>query len=367
MPTPSLTPTPCLDARSSVFVPHLGEFERIARYLRPLAAACPGALELSDDAALLSVTAGHELVVTTDAMVAGIHFLADDPPDDIAAKLLRTNLSDLAAMGAAPLAYSLVLALPQELGDDWLAAFTTSLAADQERFGIVLVGGDSVATRGPITLAITALGQVPRGSALTRRVRGLADGQLVFVTGTIGDAALGLKIVLGELASDTPGADLLVSRLRRPWPRLELGMALRNLATAAIDVSDGLVADLGHICKISRCAACIESAHLPLSEPTRALIAARPELLATVLNGGDDYELVFTAPPDRVQAIADLAARLETTVTEIGRLERGSAGEVRVVDETGKPLTPLGRGWDHFAIKPENASRPAATSVISVI
>ncbi|MEI7610890.1 MAG: thiamine-phosphate kinase, partial [Rhodospirillaceae bacterium] len=173
--------------------PGSGEFGRIARYLAPLAAGCPGALDLKDDAALLRVPAGRELVVTTDAMVAGIHFLADDPPADIAAKLLRTNLSDLAAMGAEPFGYSLVLALPRDLAEDWLAAFAGGLAADQSQYGIPLIGGDSVATRGPATLAVSALGLVPAGEALTRRISGPAEAQALFVTGSIGDAALGLK------------------------------------------------------------------------------------------------------------------------------------------------------------------------------
>jgi len=325
----------------------LGEFGRIARFLRPLAAGCPGALDLTDDAALLEVPAGRELVVTTDAMVEGVHFLPDDPPADIAAKLLRTNLSDLAAMGAEPLGYTLVLSLPRALDDGWVAAFAAGLAADQERFGVPLAGGDSVATRGPVTVAVTALGHLPRGTALTRRVRGPAAGQLVFATGTIGDAALGLKIALGELACD--GGAALLARLRRPEPRLALGAALRGVATAAVDVSDGLVADLGHICEVTGCAARIEAARVPLSAPARALLAVRPELLAAVLTGGDDYELVFTAPPDRSAAIAALAAGHGVAVTDIGRLEPGPAGRVEVMDSAGRPLALGPGGWAHFA------------------
>ncbi len=328
----------------------LGEFGRIAHFLRPLAAGCPGALDLTDDAALLEVPAGHELVVTTDAMVAGIHFLPDDPPDDIAAKLLRVNLSDLAAMGAAPLGYSLVLSLPRTLGCDWLARFADGLAADQRRYGIPLIGGDSVSTPGPITLSVTALGLVPRGQALTRRMHGPRH-QLVFVTGTIGDAAIGLKLVLGDLAP-TELADCdaaaLVARLRRPEPRLALGAALRGIATAAIDISDGLVADLGHIALASGGTARLISARVPVSEPVRSLLARRPEIMASLVTGGDDYELAFTAPAEARPALAALAARTGVAITEIGTLEPGSAGRIDVLDGRGELLPLATRGWNHF-------------------
>ena len=335
--------------------PGSGEFGRIARYLAPLAAGCPGALDLKDDAALLRVPAGRELVVTTDAMVAGIHFLADDPPADIAAKLLRTNLSDLAAMGAEPFGYSLVLALPREQNgqgdEDWLAAFAEGLAADQSQYGIPLIGGDSVATRGPMTLAVSALGLVPAGEALTRRISGPAEAQALFVTGSIGDAALGLKFVLGELdpalVSEADRA-ALIARLRRPEPRLGVGAALRRLAAAALDVSDGLVADVGHLCEVSGCAAVIETARLPLSPPACALLERRPELLAAVLTGGDDYELAFAAPAARRAELAALAARLGVAITEIGRFEPGPAGRVAVRDAAGRPLALAAGGWNHF-------------------
>ena len=335
--------------------PTLGEFGRIERFLRPLAAGCPGALELTDDAAVLTVPPDCELVVTTDAMVAGIHFLPDDPPADIAAKLLRVNLSDLAAMAAAPLAYTLVLSLPRTVDDDWLATFCAGLQADQARYGIALAGGDSVATHGPITLSVTALGLVRRGRALTRRVcvpaERIAD-QRVFVTGTIGDAALGLALVQGTLGPDTLGPDAvaaLVARLRRPEPRLALGMALRGLATAAIDVSDGLVADLGHIAGVTGCAAVIDCARLPLSGPARTLLARQPALLAAMVSGGDDYELVFTAAAADRAAVAALAAEHKVAITEIGWLEAAPAGRVEVLAAEGRSLALARRGWNHFA------------------
>jgi len=329
----------------------LGEFGRIRRYLAPLAAGCPGALGLLDDAALLTVPAGQELAVTTDAMVGGVHFLESDPPADIAAKLLRTNLSDLAAMGAAPFGYSLVLSLPRDLDESWLAAFAGGLAEDQSQYGIPLIGGDSVATRGPITLMVSALGLIPAGKALTRRLSGPVEDQALFVTGSIGDAALGLKFVLGELdGAAAPAADraALIARLRRPEPRLATGQALRGLATAALDISDGLIADVGHICEVSGCAATIETARLPLSPPARALLERRPELLAAVLGGGDDYELAFAAPAARRADLAALAERLGVAITEIGRFEAGPAGRVAALDAAGRPLALDTAGWSHF-------------------
>ena len=331
--------------------PRLGEFDRIRRYLAPLAADCPGALGLTDDAALLKVPEGRELVVTTDAMVAGVHFLASDPPADIAAKLLRTNLSDLAAMGAEPFGYSLVLSLPREVDEAWLAAFADGLAADQRRYGIPLIGGDSVATRGPATLAVSALGLVPAGAALTRRLATPPEGQSLFVTGSIGDAALGLRFVLGDLDGSSASADdraVLVARLRRPEPRLAVGRALRGLAVAAIDISDGLVADIGHICEVSGCAAIIDSGQLPLSAPARTLLRRRPDLMATVLTGGDDYELAFAAPAARRDALIALAGSLGVAITEIGHLEAGPAGRVVVLDGAGQAMTLGTAGWNHF-------------------
>jgi thiamine-monophosphate kinase len=320
--------------------PALEEFGRIARHFRPLAAGFPGALDLTDDAALVSVAAGDELVVTTDAMVEGIHFLASDPPGEIAAKLLRVNLSDLAAMGAAPVGYTLVTALPASVSESWLTAFAAGLESDQGQYGISLIGGDSVSTRGPLTLAVTALGRVPKGAALTRR--GARPGDLVCVSGTIGDAALGLAIALGSLeVSDAGQRDFLLARLRRPEPRLTLGLGLRGLASAAVDVSDGLVADLGHLAAASGLAAEIEAGRVPLSAAAAALVSGHPERIPGLLTGGDDYELVVTVAPGRAQA-------LPAGLTVIGRVVAGNPGSVTVRDETGTVLDLPRRGWNHF-------------------
>ncbi|HYG88295.1 MAG TPA: thiamine-phosphate kinase [Azospirillum sp.] len=319
---------------------HLGEFGRINRYFKPLAAGFAGARGLTDDAAVFGVPEGQELVVTTDAMVAGVHFLASDPPGDVAAKLLRANLSDLAAMGAEPLAYTLITALPKDVGEDWLAAFAAGLAEDQARFGIHLAGGDSVSTLGPILLSVTAFGLVPRGQALPRRSERVGDP--VFVTGTIGDAALGLQAVLGTLA--IPAVEPLVTRLRRPDPRVNVGPRLRGLAVSCIDVSDGLVADLGHLAEESGCAAVLHAGRVPVP----AAAAGDPALLACALTGGDDYELLFTAPEAARGALADLSRDTGVPITEIGRTVEGPAGRVEVLDAAGAPLDLPRRGWDHF-------------------
>jgi thiamine-monophosphate kinase len=316
-----------------------GEFEFIARRLRPLATA-RGALDLTDDAALLDPTPAHQQVLTKDAMVAGVHFLADDPPGQIAQKLLRVNLSDLAAMGAAPLGYLLALARAKAISDDWLGEFCAGLAADNAAFGISLLGGDTVSTPGPLTLSLTAIGEAPAGAALLRR--GAAPGDDVWVSGTLGDAALGLQVLQGMLDVTEPARAFLIERYRLPRPRLALGQALRGLASAAIDVSDGLVADLGHILEVSGVGAEVHAGALPLSDAARGLPGARD----AALSGGDDYELLFTAPPDRRAALDALARRLDLPLTRIGAI-RAEPG-LQLLDETGRELAVCRAGWQHF-------------------
>jgi thiamine-monophosphate kinase len=318
----------------------LGEFEFIAARLKPLAAGTPGALDLEDDAALLDPPPGTTLVLTKDAMVAGVHFLADDPPGEIAKKLLRVNLSDLAAMGAAPLGYLLALARANETPESWLAGFCQGLAEDQAEFAIGLLGGDTVSTPGPLTLSLTAIGQVPQRQALRRR--GALPGDDLWVSGTLGDAALGLLVLQGKLDPTEDGRDALVRRYRLPQPRLGLGEALRGLAHAALDVSDGLLADLGHILEASGAGAELWAERLPLCTAARDL----PGVRDAALSGGDDYELLFTVPPARREQVVALARRLGLPLTRIGRIEAGS--RVRVLDETGQEIAPVRRGWQHF-------------------
>jgi thiamine-monophosphate kinase len=314
------------------------EFSLIARHFRPLAG--PGALDLSDDAALLDPPAGRQLVLAADAMVAGVHFLPDDPPETIGRKLLRVNLSDLAAMGAAPLGYLMTCAFPRGTEDRWIAAFAAGLAADQAEFGLAVLGGDTVSTTGPASFSLTILGSVAPGMALRRA--GARPGDEVWVSGTIGDGALGLLALTGRLPPDAH----LAERYRLPRPRLALGARLPGLARAAMDVSDGLVQDLGHLARAGGCGAVIEAARLPLSPPARTALAADPALLAKILSGGDDYELLFAAAPADADQLCAAGAAAGVAVTRIGRFTQGEG--VTVLDGAGAPLALPAGGWSHF-------------------
>ncbi len=318
-----------------------GEFSLIARHFRRLAG--PGSLDLSDDAAVFDPPPGRQLVAAADAMVAGVHFLPDDPPETVGAKLLRVNLSDLAAMSAAPLGYLLTVALSRGTPDGWIAAFVEGLAADGEAFGVHALGGDTVSTPGPATFSLAVLGTVAPGAALRRG--GARPGDSVWVSGTLGDGALGLRVLRGELAPDAAGH--LARRYRLPEPRLALGAALSGVATAAMDVSDGLVQDLGHLCRASGCGAAVEAASLPLSGAARAAVGADPALVSLVLAGGDDYELLFAAPPERSGEVLARAAAAGTAVTPIGAFVEGPP-EVVARGADGAPLPAERGGWSHF-------------------
>lgn len=311
------------------------EFSLIARHFRPLAGK--GALDLLDDAAVFAPPPGRELVTAADAMVAGVHFLPGDPPRLIGKKLLRVNLSDLAAMGAAPLGYLMTVSAPQGTPDGWFAEFAAGLAEDQGRFGATLLGGDTTSTPGPVSLSLTILGTVAPGQAIRRT--GAQAGHAVWVTGTIGDAALGLAALQGRLADPTGH---LAARYRLPEPRLGLGLA--GIAAACIDVSDGLVQDLGHLCRAGGVRAEIEAAAVPLSEAARA---AGPEWLGTRLSGGDDYELLLAVPPEKEAALQLAAREAGVPVTRIGRVAAG-APEVMVRGADGAPLHFASGGWSHF-------------------
>lgn len=314
------------------------EFGLIARHFRPLAGAA--ALDLLDDAALLDPPAGRSLVMAADAMVAGVHFLPEDPPETIGRKLLRVNLSDLAAMGAAPLGYLMTTAFPRGTEEGWIAAFAGGLADDQQAFGLELLGGDTVATSGPATFSLTILGTVTPGAAL-RRV-GARPGDEIWVSGTIGDGALGLLALTGRLPPDA----YLARRYRLPEPRLSLGQALAGLARAAMDVSDGLVQDLGHLCRAGGCGAVLEAAAVPLSASGQAALAGDSALLPRILTGGDDYELLFAAAPEDGAKVQAVAAAAGVPVTRIGRFT--AAEGVTVLDASGAPIGLPAGGWSHF-------------------
>ena len=328
--------------------PEPDEFALIARFFRPLAAGEQGAFALTDDAAVLEIPRGRRLVATTDCLVEGVHFRLGARPEDIAPKILRANLSDLAAMGAEPRWYLLAAAFARRTHADWIERFARALRGEQTRFGVVLVGGDTVAAPGRASFTVTALGVVGKGGELRRS--GARTGDDVYVSGTVGDAALGLRVLKGEIRVAARHKRFLAERYHRPIPRIALGRSLVGVAHSAIDVSDGLVADLGHICKTSGVGAVIEAAALPLSSAARAVLRAAPGLLANVLAGGDDYELVFTAPKARRPRVRALARALRVPLTRIGRIAGvcGRAARVRVMGSDSKPY-PLPRtGWRHF-------------------
>lgn len=324
-----------------------GEFELIAKYFAPLAEAAPGAQGLRNDAALFDPAGDDSLVLTLDAMVAGVHFLPADPAETIGRKLLRVNLSDLAAMGARPRGYLLAAAFPKDIDEAWIAAFAAGLAEDQTRFGVALYGGDTVSTPGPLTLTLTAFGEAFGDRALSRATA--RAGDLVYVSGTIGDGSLGLEALRGGLPELAEAhRTYLAARYRLPEPRLELGrrLAETGLASAALDVSDGLAADLGHIAEESGLASEIEAGAVPLSPAAQVVVDAAPQRLTGLLGGGDDYELLFTVSPGRAGEVAALAQELDLPLTEIGRMVVGRG--LRVRDPAGREMALEGTGWRHF-------------------
>ena len=324
-----------------------GEFDLIARYFAPLAA--PGGLGLLDDAAILTPPAGHDLVLSKDALVADVHFFADDPPEAIARKALRVNLSDLAAKGARPLGFLLGLGLPAEWDEEWLAAFARGLGADAEAYACPLLGGDTVAGKERLFLSVTVIGAVPTAT-MVRRAGGRA-GDRLFVTGTIGDAAIGLKVILAEHAArrgwmpDAADRAYVIDRYRLPQPRNALAEAVRSHASAAMDVSDGLVGDARKLAAASGCGLEIDLSSVPLSPPVTRAVAIDPGLLRTAVTGGDDYEILCAIPGEHVAAFRAAAGQVGVTVTEIGALT--AAGE-RITGRDGA-LADLGSGsFRHF-------------------
>ena len=324
----------------------MGEFDLIARYFtRPVRHA---ALGVGDDCALLAPRPGMQLAISSDMLVEGRHFFADVDPEALGHKALAVNLSDLAACGARPLAFTLALALPR-VDEAWLAGFSKGLLALADAHGCELVGGDT--TQGPLNICITVFGEVPAGQALLRS--GARAGDDIYVSGTLGDARLALEALLGHIHLPDELLAQARQRLERPTPRVALGLALRGIASSAMDVSDGLLGDFGHILKASGVGACIRT------DETIKLIAAgaypssaRGQFDAKILQqctlaGGDDYELLFTAPPQHRAAVAKAAAQSETPVTRIGQVE--AAPGLRLLDAQGMPVENRFASFDHFA------------------
>jgi len=320
----------------------------IARHFKPLARH-PGAFGLVDDAAVLTVPPGHEVVLKTDAIVGGVHFFADDPADAVARKALRVNLSDLAAKGAKPAGFLLSLVIPRSIDDKWLKLFARGLGADAKRYDCPLFGGDTDHTPGPATISIAAFGTLPAGTMVLRS--GARPGDRVIVTGTIGDAALGLKLRQDRAAArrwklDAAMRRHLAARYLLPDPRNALAEALRRHASAAMDISDGLVGDFGKLCRASGVAAEIEVARVPLSKAGRAACAAEPKLIETALTGGDDFEVVASIPPAKLSGFRAAAKRAGVPVTEIGRIAAGSGARFHAAD--GRLLTFAHASYSHF-------------------
>jgi thiamine-monophosphate kinase len=316
----------------------IGEFELIARYFAPLAKGFAGAGGLKSDNAFLAGDARHDLVVKTDMIVSGVHFLPGERPERVAARALRVCLSDLAAGGATPYAYQLALSLTRGWTERWVAGFACGLAADQRRFGIALCGGDTTGTPGPTTISITAFGKVANGKGLTRD--GARAGDELWVSGTIGDAALGLLAARGELKSA-----FLEKRYRLPQPRTTLGPLLVGIATATADISDGLLADVGHIAEASGLSARIERDQVPLSAAARGVLSAKPLLWGNVLGGGDDYELAIAVPVRKRPALLASSRAAGVKVTQVGVFTQGR-GVVLTV--SGQRRRVAQSGYVHF-------------------
>ena len=319
----------------------------IARYFRPLATH-PGAFGLADDAAVVTPPAGCDLVLTTDGVIAGVHFFADDPPGAVGRKVLRMNLSDLAAKGAKPVGFLMSVALPDGIDEVWIAGLAAGLGEDSAHYGCPLLGGDTDHTPGPIAISITAFGTVPHGRMVRRATA--KSGDSVVVTGTIGDAALGVLLRRDQaLAKRWRLADAASAHLKQryllPEPRNALADAVLAHASAAMDVSDGLAGDLAKLCRASAVAAEIDVASVPLSDAARAAIAAEPALVETALTGGDDYEIVLTLAPEKLDSFRNAARQAGVAVTEIGRVTTGQGARFL---RNGKTVNFAKPSYSHF-------------------
>jgi len=326
-----------------------GEFEIIARYFAPLATDT-GALGLKDDAAVLMVSEGHELVVTCDTIVEGVHFLKDDPPDSVGHKALAVNLSDLTAKGSRGFAYLLSLALPAEVSEHWLEGFADGLRQVQEQTGISLVGGDTTALLGPMTITITALGLVPQEQAVMRL--GAKPGDRLYVSGTIGDACLGLRLLREPVLAEGWGLSdedvaFLVNAYRRPGPSNDLAILVRNFAQAAIDVSDGLVGDIDKLCQVSHVGARIETAHVPFSSAAAKALQLERDLLPDLITAGDDYGVVVAISEKSAPDFESEAESKGAAFAFVGDLVPPEEG-ITAIDAQGRPIPLKHKGFSHF-------------------
>ena len=329
--------------------PKSAEDRLIATYFRPFATH-PGALRLTDDAAVIAPPPGHDLVLTVDAVIGGVHFFPEDEADMVAKKALRVNLSDLAAKGAKPLGFLLTLALPKSVAEPWIELFARGLGADAEHYECPLLGGDTTATGGPIAISITAFGSVPANTMVRRS--GARAGDAVMVSGTIGDAALGLELRDAVTAAkrwrlDSKHQYQLMRRYLLPQPRTALAEAIRLHASAAMDVSDGLAGDLAKLCDASGGSADVEVARVPLSEAAASVVKSEPAAMEKVLTGGDDYEIVCTVPLERLAEFRAAAGAARVPVAEIGRVTAAKAPP-QFLGRDGKPMQFKQTSFSHF-------------------
>ena len=323
------------------------EFSRIKKFFRPLTSKRMGAMELLDDAALVPIKKMDSIVVSTDALVEEIHFHSDERADFVSRKALRTNLSDLAAMGSKPFAYNLALIIGKKKLiniDQWLKLFSKGLAVDQKKFGIRLIGGDTVTSLGPTSICISIFGTPnPKGSLLRC---GAMVGDGIFVSGTIGDAALGLRLRGNRsLSCLSKENSYCISRYRIPRPRIELGLALGGMASAAMDISDGLFQDLSHLCGASNVGASVQANKIPLSKEVSTFVNENKFSIEHVITGGDDYELIFTAPVTKEKSIFNLARVTKTRITRIGTVQSGRG--VFIFDKRGNIIPVSKGGYSH--------------------
>lgn len=326
-----------------------GEFDIIARYFAPLASDT-AALGLKDDAAVLTVTAGHELVVTCDTIIEGVHFLKDDPPESVGHKALAVNLSDLTAKGARAYVYVLSIALPENISGEWLEGFAAGLKDLQGYSGISLIGGDTTASAGPLTITITALGLVTHQHAVMRL--GAKPKDRLYLSGTIGDAYLGLRLRREPALAATWGlseddVEYLVDRYRRPVPNTELALLIRNFGQAAVDVSDGLVGDIAKLCGVSHVGAEIETARVPFSAAAQKALAREPNLLPVLITAGDDYGIVVAVSATSAADFESEIKAKEASFRAIGTIVEGGKG-LRVLDGDGHPMELKHKGFSHF-------------------
>ena len=321
------------------------EFALIERLFSPLTSSHTGAANLKDDCATLPITSGYDAIYSVDTLVEGVHFFGEDAAHSVAKKMLRVSLSDIAASGGSPRGYLIALSLPGDISFEWLENFAKGLAEDQIKFNVVLLGGDTTSTSGPLTLSLTAIGEVPIGKAIRRS--GVDVGDDIYVTGTVGDAALALSVVnqIGrkEALQHYPN---LLERYILPQPRVALGPLLIDIATSCIDVSDGLCADLNQICEASQVGAEIKQAAIPLSLIAKKLVKNNKNNWQYVLGGGDDYELLFTANKNKRKVIKKLANQIGVPISRLGSIK--TAGGVLVLNKTGDLVPVDVQGWKHF-------------------